>query len=127
MIAALVCIGIVAAVALVVSGFALTVAAQAVRAAAARPVPQPAPQPASDPATWKSETVTIKGGAMPDTSGVFKAADRVHAEADSLFRAFDQLLRPTVTCAVCGQKNRLGLRRGGQRCGRCKQQLIQAH
>jgi hypothetical protein len=37
---------------------------------------------------------------------------------------FDELLRPTVVCAVCGQKNRLGLRRGGARCGRCHQMLM---
>lgn len=125
MIVALVIIGGVAALALLLAGCAMIVAIQASRVATARsrPAPQPAPEPAPA-STWKSQTVTV-GGEMPDTAGVFKAADRVHAEADGLFRAFDQLLRPIVVCAVCGQKNRLKLgRRGRSDCGRCKQPLL---
>jgi hypothetical protein len=121
MIVAVVIIGALAVCALLVGGCALIVAIQASRAAAMR---RPAPAPA---ASAEAALAAKQQAAATATGGAFASKRHpVPFDFDDFFRGFDELLRPTITCAVCGQKNRLGLRRGGARCGRCKQSLMQA-
>lgn len=114
---ALVLIGLIAVLALAVAAAAFCLAVAHTSPAA--PNVQASGSKTTDPNTQTTEErtsykVTYKGAGMPP--GGF----------DDIFKSFDQFFRPTVTCAVCGQKNRLGLRRNGIRCGRCKQPLIEA-
>jgi hypothetical protein len=106
-IAALVVLSVLVVVAVAVSLFALAVAIQAARAAAMsrRPAPTPTPTPPTPADNIKTDT-------------------SFWSSQEALFRSFEELLKPTVLCAVCGQRNRLGLSRGGARCGRCKQMLM---
>jgi hypothetical protein len=105
-IAALVVLSVLVIVAVSVALFALAIAIQAARAAAMSRRPTPTPTETVKPAD------NIKG--MPS----------FWSSQEALFRSFDELLRPAVTCSVCGQRNRLSLSRGGARCGRCKQMLM---